>query len=291
MGMNGVPRGVPTLSDASGLAARGKNVAVVGGTGGLGRAIARLLAARGAMVTVVGRTFRDKGVANLDFVAADLATVAGAEEAAGRLIPEGLDLLVFTTGIMSNKTRQTSPDGIELDLAVSYISRFVMLRAVADRLGDHREGHSRVFVMGFPGTDELGDPTDLNAEESYGQLAAHMNTVAANEALVLATAARFPKLGVFGLNPGLVKTNIRGNALGGTSSIRFKVVESVIGWFTPTPERYAETIVPVLLASELDGESGFHFNKRGTPITPSAGMDSACVAAFTDATLKLLSRV
>jgi hypothetical protein len=149
----------------------------------------------------------------------------------------------------------------------------------------------RVFVMGFPGTDELGDPTDLNAEQSYGQFPAHMNTVAANEALVLDTAARFPGLGVFGLNPGLVKTTIRGNALGGTSSIRFKVVETVIGWFTPTPERYAETIVPVLLAPELDGESGFHFNKTGAPIKPSAGMDSACVAAFTDATLQLLSRV
>ena len=166
-----------------------------------------------------------------------------------------------------------------------------MLRAVADRLGAHRQGRPRVFVMGFPGTGELGNPDDLNAEESYEQFPAHMNTVAANEALVLDAAARFPRLGVFGLNPGLVKTSIRGNALGGTDSIRFKLVETVIGWFTPSPERYAETIVPVLLAPELDGESGFHFNKKGTPIEPSKGMDTARVAAFTGATEALLSRV
>ncbi|MBL9039313.1 MAG: SDR family NAD(P)-dependent oxidoreductase, partial [Archangium sp.] len=50
----------------------GKTAAVVGGTGGIGRAIARLLAERGATVTVVGQTFRDHGVARVSFLKADL---------------------------------------------------------------------------------------------------------------------------------------------------------------------------------------------------------------------------
>ena len=56
---------------AASLDLKGYKVAVVGGTGGLGRAIAQTLASRGASVTVVGQTFRDQGVPGLDFMQAD----------------------------------------------------------------------------------------------------------------------------------------------------------------------------------------------------------------------------
>ena len=56
---------------AASLDLKGYKVAVVGGTGGLGRAIAQTLASPGASVTVVGQTFRDQGVPGLDFMQAD----------------------------------------------------------------------------------------------------------------------------------------------------------------------------------------------------------------------------
>lgn len=43
----------------------GKKVVVVGGTNGLGRALARFAATRGAMVTIVGRVFREEGTSTL----------------------------------------------------------------------------------------------------------------------------------------------------------------------------------------------------------------------------------
>ncbi|MFF8803174.1 MULTISPECIES: SDR family NAD(P)-dependent oxidoreductase [unclassified Methylobacterium] len=43
-------------------------MAVVGGTGGIGRAIARDLAARGAEVIVVGQTFRDQATKGIRFL-------------------------------------------------------------------------------------------------------------------------------------------------------------------------------------------------------------------------------
>ena len=46
-----------------------KRMAVIGGTNGLGRAIAAQALARGAEVTVVGRTFRDDPAARLTFSA------------------------------------------------------------------------------------------------------------------------------------------------------------------------------------------------------------------------------
>src|SRR4051794_12519964 len=67
----------------------------------------------------------------------------------------------------------------------------------------------RVFIMGYPGTGQAGTPDDLNAEKSYSAFPVHMNTVAGNEVLVLDAATRHPSASVFGLNPGLIKTNIR----------------------------------------------------------------------------------
>ncbi len=46
---------------------KGKKVVVVGGTGGIGRALSRLMADRNAEVTVIGRTFRDGDVAGISF--------------------------------------------------------------------------------------------------------------------------------------------------------------------------------------------------------------------------------
>jgi NAD(P)-dependent dehydrogenase (short-subunit alcohol dehydrogenase family) len=43
----------------------GRQVAIVGGTGGIGRALSRHLAALGANVIVVGQTFRDAGTLTL----------------------------------------------------------------------------------------------------------------------------------------------------------------------------------------------------------------------------------
>ena len=49
----------------------GKKVAVIGGTNGLGRAIAKSLASKGAEVIVIGRTFRDQGILIIGYVIYD----------------------------------------------------------------------------------------------------------------------------------------------------------------------------------------------------------------------------
>ena len=56
----------------------GRKLAVVGGTDGLGRALAAGAAARGAQVTVVGRTNRLEGVPGVTFARADLSLMRDA---------------------------------------------------------------------------------------------------------------------------------------------------------------------------------------------------------------------
>ena len=74
-----------------------------------------------------------------------------------------------------------------------------------------------------------------------------MNTVVGNEVLVLETARRHPELDVFGLNPGLIKTDIRSNFLG-EGSLKHRLTETLIGWLTPSPREYAARIAPLLFA-------------------------------------------
>ena len=67
---NGVPDPSVTLrpTPIEQLDLSSKRLLVIGGTGGLGRAIAQQALARGAEVTVVGRTFRDNKTPRLTFV-------------------------------------------------------------------------------------------------------------------------------------------------------------------------------------------------------------------------------
>ena len=278
--------------DTSSLDLKGIKVAIVGGTGGLGRALSRLMASRGASVIVVGQTFRDAGVPRIEFIQADLSLMREAKRVGEALPAETLDIVIFTTGIFAGPKRETTGDGIERDLAVSYLNRLVILNAIAPRLGTARTAarmKPRIFVMGYPGTGQAGTVDDLNAEKSYKAMPAHMNTVAGNEVLVLDAAARYPHLTVFGLNPGLHKTDIRNNLLGDT--LKARLMEWMIGLLTSTPETYAQRIVPLIVSPDLETHSGAMFDQQGNAILPSPKLtDASYRKAFVAASAALVNR-
>lgn len=276
------------LSAASPLApfhATGVKAVVVGGTNGIGFAIASSLSAAGAQVTVVGRTNRaENSEKNISFVKADLSSMKAAKQCADALPAQAIDLLIFTQGIITKKTRHETEEGIEEDMAVSALSRLVMLRQLAPKM----HARARVFIMGFPGTKEaLPDASDLNAEKKYSQFPQHMATVVVNEALVLDGATRYPMLAVFGLNPGLIRTGIRANVVG--TGLFAKMVEGCIGCLNVSAEDYAKTICPVLLAPGLDHESGFHFSQSGKPVKPSANLTPEAVNKLVTAAEELVA--
>jgi len=271
---------------------RGRTAAVIGGTGGIGRALSLQMAARGAHVTVVGQTFRDGGVDNIDFIKADLSSMAEAERVAELLGVDELDLLVLTTGIFAAPEREQTAEGIERDLAVSYLSRFVLVQLTVARLGTGRTEPNqkpRVFIMGFPGTGQTPLIDDFNSEKSYTAMGAHMNTVAGNEALVIDSAQRYPAVNFYGLNPGLMKTNIRSNMLG-QHSFKHRAIETVIGMLTPSVETYAKRIVPLLWAPELEPHSGAMFDRKGRAIMPSTNMVDTTVREIIAASEELVAR-
>jgi hypothetical protein len=117
-----------------------------------------------------------------------------------------------------------------------------------------------------------------------------VNTVAGNEALVLDAAKRYPHATVFGLNPGLHRTEIRGNLLGqGTLKARF--VEWMIGLWSTSAETYAERLTPLFVSPDLETHSGAMFGQKGNAILPSAQLkDESYVRAFMTASEALVSR-
>jgi NAD(P)-dependent dehydrogenase (short-subunit alcohol dehydrogenase family) len=285
---SGKPRSDLPIVPATELALSGRKVAVIGGTDGL----ARQLAARGASVTVIGRTFRDEGTPRIDFLKADLSLMAEARRVGSTLAAEALDFVFLTTGIMAAPQREVTPEGLERDMAVSFLSRLAILRELAPRMASAaREGRARprIYVMGFPGTGEKGDIEDLNAERSYASMRVHMNTVAGNEALVLEFARRYPTLDFYGLNPGLIKTNIRGNALG-EGSLKHRVTEWFIGLLMMSAEQYAQRMVPVLLSPSLEGRSPVMLNQKGRAIEASPSMGDGYAGRFITASEQLVDR-
>src|SRR5262245_58469474 len=124
--------------EPTGLDLKNVKVAIVGGTGGIGRAFSRLMAARGAKVIVVGQTFRDSDLEGIEFIKADLSLMREAQRVAKALPAETLDLVIFTTGIFAAPKREQTAEGLERDIATSYLSRLVMVREMAPRLGRGR---------------------------------------------------------------------------------------------------------------------------------------------------------
>jgi len=249
----------------------GKKIAVIGGTSGIGRALALALAFRDAEVVVVGRTFRDQGVPRLRFMQADLTCMKDALRLAQAVPAETWDMVIFTTGILPGRQRAVSPEGIELDMAVSYLNRFVMVREMVPRLGTARvaaQSKPRVFIWGFPGTNQKANTGDFNSERSYGLMAAHSNTVVGNEALVLDSAKRFPMVNFFGMNPGLVRSNTRSGVLG-KGSLGQKLTELLFAAFFSGADAYAQLILPLLASPDIENQTGALFNRKGNPMHTS----------------------
>ncbi|KAJ3179779.1 hypothetical protein HK101_010005 [Irineochytrium annulatum] len=251
----------------------GKNILIVGGTAGIGRALASSLLNRNANVTVVGRRQPDGLLSACKFIQKDLSTLRNARSLADDVDLRSLDAVVFTNGIMPTAERVVNAEGIEIDMAVSAMSRYAFVTEFKDRMfGTKRTDTStkpRVFVMGFPGVETEVDLTDINSERVYKPFVAHMNTVVVNEALVTyLTREMGSAVNVYGLNPGLIKTDLRKQYFG--EGWLNNAVEGLVGMFYPSAEQYSERVLLTLLASEeLEELGGKSFSPQGEVLEPN----------------------
>jgi NAD(P)-dependent dehydrogenase (short-subunit alcohol dehydrogenase family) len=120
----------------------GKVVLVTGSTDGLGRDVARRIAAAGAHVLVTGRSaergdslvaeIKQSGKGSAKFYRADLASLAEVRRLADEVMRDNkrLDILINNAGIgwVFDSTRKLSPDGYEMHFAVNYLSHYLLTK-------------------------------------------------------------------------------------------------------------------------------------------------------------------
>jgi len=150
----------------------GKTVLITGSTDGLGREVARRVAAAGGHVVIHGRN-QERGQALVDeigqqgkgsarFYEADFASLARVREFAATIRRDypRLDVLVNNAGIWL-RDRQVSADGHELQFAVNYLAGFLLTRELLPLLVD--SAPSRIINVAS-GSQSAIDFTDVMLE-------------------------------------------------------------------------------------------------------------------------------
>jgi len=146
---------------------KGKTALVTGGTSGVGKAIARGLAQRGANVIIVGRD-SEKGIRAeremrtasgnraVEFLQADLSLVREARRL-GEEVANGwraLHYLAHSAGIVRGRHVLTA-EGFESNFATNYLSRFALTTELLPSIqSGGRPGKSaRIVFISHPGSN------------------------------------------------------------------------------------------------------------------------------------------
>lgn len=219
--------GIAPLTSASVNAQR--IALVTGGTDGIGKAIARVLAGQGIGVVIVGSNAekgeaaadelrRSSGSDQIEFLQADLSLMrnVGALAVNVRQRWPRLHYLVLCAGIMRGQHTLTA-EGIETNFAINYLSRFALTEALLPSLaaGSVVNETSRILVISGAAQDGTVRYEDVNLTRKFSILRAVSQFCEANDLFVLELARRLtatepsPFVTVTVLKVGAVKTNIR----------------------------------------------------------------------------------
>jgi NAD(P)-dependent dehydrogenase (short-subunit alcohol dehydrogenase family) len=232
-------------------------VLVTGATDGLGRRLARELAAKGATVLVHGRnperleaTLEEvrsqTGSEKLGSYLADLSSLGEVRGLAERILSEHdrLDVLVNNAGIISRE-REESGDGFELTFAVNHLSHFLLTGLLLPLLKD--SSASRVVNVASAGQSPI-DFADPMLERGYDAMKAYSQSKLAQIMFTLELAER------------LRGTGVTANALHPASLMDTKMVRGTFGYAKSTVEEGAEAAARLAASPELEGVTGRYFD-------------------------------
>jgi NAD(P)-dependent dehydrogenase (short-subunit alcohol dehydrogenase family) len=237
--------------------AAGKTVLVTGATDGLGRHVARELAAEGATVLLHGRS-QERLEAILEDVRtqaggvearsylADLSSLAAVRGLAERILAdEGrLDVLINNAGIASRE-RRMSEDGVELTFAVNYLSHFLLTGLLMALL--RHSAPARIVNVSSVGQNPI-DFSDPMLEREYNAMRAYSQSKLAQIMFTFELAERERDAGV------------TVNALHPASLMDTKMVHETFGYTMSTVEEGAGAVIRLAVSPEVDGVTGAYFD-------------------------------
>ena len=268
---------------------------VTGGTDGIGKEIARGLAARGCELLVVGsdaekgeRAVQDlrQSTRNADiaFLRADLALMRETRVLAERVGARwrALDYLVLNAGVVLGRRELTQE--IERSFAINYLSRFVLARQLLPLLASGGGPHRVARILIVSGAAQGGKVhfDDVNLTASFGTLRAVLQFCRANDLFTIELARRLSARPA-GASPtitclkiGVVKTNIRRRFPAWMKLMVPLLFDPLLG---QTTQEAAGAGMHLLLAEELEGVTGTLFLKIRKLKRLALSSDAASLAA------------
>jgi NAD(P)-dependent dehydrogenase (short-subunit alcohol dehydrogenase family) len=232
-------------------------ILVTGATDGLGKRIARELAAKGTTMLLHGRsperleaTLEElRGQTSSQKVGsylADLSSLAAVRDLAARILSEydRLDVLVNNAGIIVQECKE-SEDGYELTFAVNYLSHFLLTSLLLPLLKD--SAPARVVNVASAGQSPL-DFSNLMLERGYDAMKAYSQSKLAQVMFTFELAER------------LSGTGVSVNALHPASLMDTKMVQDTFGYTMSTVEEGADATVHLAASPELEGVTGRYFD-------------------------------
>jgi NAD(P)-dependent dehydrogenase (short-subunit alcohol dehydrogenase family) len=222
-----------------------QTILVTGSTDGHGRRVAEELVKAGASVIVHGRdpektrTVAQEIGAARELVA-DLASLAEVR----RMAPEvgSLDTLVNNAGIISLERKET-PEGVELTLAVNYLSHFLLTELLLDELREP----ARILNVASLGQAPM-DFDDPMLEQEYNAFGAYSQSKLAQITWTVELAER------------LGDREITVNALHPATFMDTKMVRDPGGTPQSTVEEGVEATLNLIAEPSLDGVTGRFYN-------------------------------
>ncbi|HXW67945.1 MAG TPA: SDR family oxidoreductase [Thermoplasmata archaeon] len=269
------------MATSPGTRGTGQVAVVTGATSGIGREIARRLAADGYTVVVVGRgepraaataaaIARETGNPRVESVGVtDLARPGDVRRLAATLLAKypRIHVLVNNAGAFFRR-REVTAEGLERTFALNVLAPFLLTSLLEDRLKE--SAPARVVNMASDAhLRQKLDLSDLQSGRAYAGFRAY--GVSKLELILLTRefARRLAGTGVSvnAVHPGFVASGFGKNNGGGT-----KIAITVLGWlFAKSVRRGAVT--PVLVAEDpsLASVSGEYFaNERVVPGDPAS---------------------
>jgi NAD(P)-dependent dehydrogenase (short-subunit alcohol dehydrogenase family) len=263
----------------------GKTCVITGATSGIGLAAAEALAARGAMLALVGRD-RARGEATLARLRAvtpgvratvhyaDLLRLGEVRRLGAELLETypRIDVLVNNAGALFRE-RALTEDGFERTFALNHMAYFLLTELLRERLA--ASAPARVVSVASRAHQQARslDLDDLNLERGYSGWTAYCRSKLANILFTRVLARRLRGTGVTAncLHPGFAASRFGDNNRGAFRwgiglAKRFFAISEVKG---------AETVVYLASDPAVTGTTGGYFanSKPATP-TPAAQNDA-----------------
>ena len=257
----------------------GRVCVVTGATRGIGRATVDRLAGLGATLVLVCRREED-GTRVADELAkiarapraavveADLSSQHAVRAAAEtiRARHPRVHVLINNAGLIP-RSRETTVDGLEMQLAVNHLAPFLLTNLLLDHLV--AGAPSRVVIVSS-GAHQGGtlDFTDLQSERRYDPVRVSGRTQLANVLFTYELARRGRPLGVSAncLHPGVIATGLLADYMNLPT-----VGGAPVGVPGESPDEGAESIVYLAASPAVEGVSGRYFvNGRESRSSPAS---------------------